>query len=146
MEDTLQTKGTFETDVFELIAQPEIQRSLIEIAQQLPKLAQVIHLLGKTYDVMEEVLQDPDLLEGLGRTVRQKTGPIQKKLDELSQVVQEAKLRASEDTGNISVFSLLGLLRDPVVQDNLRFVRAFLTVLSEREAETPMEDSEAPIQ
>jgi uncharacterized protein YjgD (DUF1641 family) len=120
-------------DMFDALLDPEIQASLHTLVTQIPKLAVATTWLVKGVDVATEVLTDGDMLEGVAHIVRDKATPFQEKLKEAASVAQEAKLRAENDTSRVSLFGLLRLLKDPTVQKNLRYVQAFLTVMSERD-------------
>jgi uncharacterized protein YjgD (DUF1641 family) len=121
-------------DVFDLLLQPEIQQSLATIIEYLPRVAAMLATLNKVCDVAKEVLTDGELMGALDQMIREKTKPMQGKLGDLSSAVQEAKERAAQSNAQIGLFGILRLLKEPVVQKNLRFVQALCEVLSEREA------------
>jgi uncharacterized protein YjgD (DUF1641 family) len=126
---------TEQQDVFDALLDPEVQASLHTLVKQLPQLAVATAWLVKGVDVATEVMTDGDMLEGVAHIVREKAKPVQKKLKEAAVIAREAKHRGETDTSRVSIFGILRLLKDPTVQKNLRYVQAFLTILSERDAE-----------
>ncbi len=133
MSDAVSTLAA-QNDVFDALLEPEVQKSLETLVQQLPKLTEITTLLVKAYDVASEALTDGETLEGLTRLVRDAVQPVTEKINNGKSVFEEAKLRAEKDNSHISVFTLLKLLKDPLVQKNLRFVFALLSVLGEKNA------------
>ena len=123
---------TDQQDMFDALLNPEIQTSLHTLVKQLPQLAVATAWLVKGVDVATEIMTDGDMLEGVAHIVREKAKPVQGKLKDAVVIAREAKLRAETDTSRVSLFGLLRLLKDPTVQKNLRYVQAFLTILSER--------------
>jgi uncharacterized protein YjgD (DUF1641 family) len=124
-----------QNDVFDALLDPEVQQSLQVLVQQLPKLTEITTLLVKAYDVSSEALKDGETLEGVTRLVHDSVQPLQEKFKDGKAAVEEAKLRADKDSTHISVFTLLKLLKDPLIQKNLRFVFALLNVLGEKKAD-----------
>jgi uncharacterized protein YjgD (DUF1641 family) len=123
-----------QNDVFDALLEPEVQKSLEALVQQLPKLTEITTLLVKAYDVASEALKDGETLEGVTRLVHDSVAPLQEKFKDGKSTVAEAKLRAEQDSSHISVFTLLKLLKDPLVQKNLRFVFALLNVMGEKKS------------
>ncbi|MCL6487375.1 MAG: DUF1641 domain-containing protein [Alicyclobacillus mali] len=124
----------YQEDAFELLLKPENQEALRVIVEQLPKLASVLRLFGKLYDAAEEILSDGATLGAVEELVKEKTSPVMAKYRALTDAYREAKVRAEHDRTQFSVFGVLRLLKDPVVQENLRLISAFLAVQSERKA------------
>lgn len=117
-------------DIEELLLQPEMQESLAAFIHELPRLATTLTMFGKLCDVAKETITDPDLMAGLEQAVREKAGGT---LGGMWSAVQEAKQRAEENCNqHIGIFGLMRWLKEPAVQNNLRFVQALLNVLSER--------------
>ena len=128
--------ATSQADAFELLLKPEYQEALHDIVEQLPKLAVVMSLFGKLYDVASEALTDGELMGSLEELLRQKTQPIKESYANLSWAAKEAKERAESETAPIGVFGILRMLKDPMVQKNLKLVSAFLSVMGERSKTT----------
>lgn len=121
-----------EADPFELLLKPEYQVALRDIVEILPKLATVMTLFGKLYDASAEAFSDPELMGAVEEIVRAKARPMLQTYNNLNVAVKEAKERAEADTTQIGVFGILKMLKDPVVQKNLKLVSAFLSVWAEQ--------------
>ncbi|GGG71480.1 DUF1641 domain-containing protein [Paenibacillus radicis (ex Gao et al. 2016)] len=122
-----------ELDVLEQLLKPEVQASLTVLVENLPKLAEMVTLLTKAYDVASTVANDKvlvnDMIHGAGDFIK----PIADKAKGLASAAVEANDRAQADaSATIGLFGLLKMLKDPQVQSSFRFAQAFLTVLSER--------------
>ena len=130
MTTTLQ--NTQMEDITDLLLDSEIQESLVTVLKEMPKIAKLVKAFGEFYDIADETLSDPAVLDKVLVPLGKKIEPLQEKVRDVKEVIQEAKQRAEGDTSKINVFSLMKLLKDPTVQKNLRFVQAALNVLSER--------------
>ncbi|MFF2092108.1 DUF1641 domain-containing protein [Paenibacillus sp. NPDC058174] len=122
-----------ELDVLEQLLKPEVQASLTVLVENLPKLAEMVTLLTKAYDVASTVANDKvlvnDMIHGAGDFIK----PIADKAKGLASAAVEANDRAQADaSATIGLFGLLKMLKDPQVQSSFRFAQAFLAVLSER--------------
>lgn len=117
-----------QTDAFDLLLKPENQEAMRVIVEQLPKLATTLHLFGKMYDAVEEILSDGELIGAVENIVRDKADPVVTKYKETTEAFREAKERADQDTTQIGVFGILRLLKDPQLQHYLRLAQAFLEV------------------
>ncbi|NMO98069.1 DUF1641 domain-containing protein [Paenibacillus lemnae] len=122
-------------DVFDQLLKPEIQESLTVLVDQLPKLAEMLTLLTKAYDFGKSVATDPVLAEDTMASLSGFTKPVTDTLKGTASAAIEAgdRVRAQDDHGNISVFGLMKMLKDPQVQKALRFAQAYMDVLNERD-------------
>ncbi|GLX69675.1 DUF1641 domain-containing protein [Paenibacillus glycanilyticus] len=122
-----------ELDVLEQLLKPEIQQSLTQLVEHLPKLAELVTLLTKAYDVATTVANDKvlvnDMVHGFGEFVK----PIVDTTKGIANAAVEAGDRAAQaDNSTIGLFGILKMLKDPQVQATLRFAQSFLNVLAER--------------
>lgn len=120
-------------DVLDQLMKPEIQESLTVLVENLPKLAEMVTVLTKTYDVVHGLATDPVFVEDLKGGVQEFVKPIQDKAKNLAAAAIEANDRAQEETATIGLFGLIKMLKDPQVQKMLRFAQTFLEVLGERQ-------------
>ncbi|WP_409343568.1 DUF1641 domain-containing protein [Paenibacillus sp. MBLB4367] len=121
-----------ELDVLDQLMRPEIQKSLTELVENLPKLAELVTLLTKAYDVAATVANDRVLIEDLKGGLDEFVKPIQEKAKGIAAAAVEASDRAAQsESATIGLFGILKMLKDPQVQSMLRFSQAFLTVLAE---------------
>lgn len=121
------------TDVLEQLLQPEVQASLSQLVESLPKLTEMVGTLTKAYDLGLAIATDRVLLEDLAGGMKEFVQPLQGKVKELAVAAMEANDRARMDQTTIGAFGLLRMLKDPQVQKALRYFQAFLHVLSEHE-------------
>ncbi len=125
------TKGSL--DVLDQLMKPEVQESLTVLVENLPKLAEMVTVLTKTYDVVHGLATDQVFVEDLKGGMNEIVKPIQEKAKGLAVAAMEANERAQEETATIGLFGLLKMLKDPQVQKTLRFAQAFLDVMGERQ-------------
>ncbi|CAH0119498.1 putative protein YjlC [Paenibacillus sp. CECT 9249] len=128
---TTQTRG--ELDILDQLMKPEVQQSLTELVEQLPKLAEMVTFMTKAYDVAQSLATDKVLIEDFKGGLNEFVKPIQEKAKGIASAAIEANDRAESETATIGLFGILKMLKDPQVQKTLRFAQAFLDVLSERQ-------------
>ncbi len=119
-----------EADVLDQLMKPEVQKSLTELVENLPKLAEMVTLLTKAYDVAQTAANDRVLIEDLKGGLEEFVKPIKEKAKGIAAAAIEANDRARTETTTIGLFGLLKMLKDPQVQKMLRFAQAFLDELS----------------
>lgn len=122
------------TDLLDQLLKPEVQESLTILVEQLPKLAEVVNLLTKTYDVAQLVMSDDVLKNDTVISIKEIAEPVVGSVKTLAATAIEAKDRVNATNETIGIFGILKLLKDPEAQKLLRFVNAFLQVKAERKA------------
>ncbi|MCP3774883.1 DUF1641 domain-containing protein [Paenibacillus sp. MZ04-78.2] len=120
-------------DVLDQLMKPEVQESLTVLVENLPKLAEMVTILTKTYDLVQNVATDQVFIDDIKGGVEEFVKPIQDKAKNLASAAIEANDRAQEESTTIGLFGLLKMLKDPQVQKMFRFSQAFLEVLAERQ-------------
>ena len=136
-EETKQAQEALSADKLDLLDQllkPEVQASLTTLVEQLPKLAEVVTLLTKAYDLAQLVATDDVLKSDTVSAVKEMAEPVIGSVKNIAATAIEAKDRADNTNETVGIFGLLKLLKDPETQKVLRFANAFLTVQSERKA------------
>ncbi|MEF3302422.1 DUF1641 domain-containing protein [Paenibacillus sp. GYB003] len=119
-------------DVLDLLMKPEVQQSLTVLVENMPKLAEMVTLMTKAYDFVQSVTTDQVLIEDLKGGMDEIVKPITEKAKGIASAAIEASDRAQAETSTIGLFGLLKMLKDPQVQQSLRYAQAFLEVLGER--------------
>ncbi|WP_010268594.1 DUF1641 domain-containing protein [Paenibacillus senegalensis] len=136
MQDAAQgveTTATYtEKDVLDQLTKPEVQQALTVLVENLPKLAEMTTILTKTYDIVQTVAKDEVLINDLKGGMEEFVKPVQEKAKGLAQAAIEANERSREESATVGLFGMLKMLKDPQVQQVLRFSQAFLEVLAER--------------
>lgn len=119
-------------DLIDQLLKPEVQESLTTLVEQLPKLAEVVTLLTKTYDLVQQVSSDEVLKSDTVHAVKEVAEPVIGSVKNLAATAIEAKDRADASNEAMGLFGMLKLLKDPETQKLFRFVSAFLEVSAER--------------
>lgn len=122
-----------ERDLLNQLLKPEVQQSLTVLAEQLPKLTELITVLTKNLEVVKSLVTDEVLKEDTVGAIKEVAEPVIHSAKHLAANVIEAKDRAEESQEVIGIFGLLKLLKDPQAQKMLRFLNAFLKVAAEKE-------------
>lgn len=134
-EKTLQaeTRTLDKQDVIDQLLKPEVQDSINQLVDQLPKLTELMTLLTKTYDFMQSVATDEVLKNDTVGAVKEVATPVVESVKIMAQNVIEAKERAENSHEVIGLFGLLRMLKDPQAQKLFRFLNALLQVINEKE-------------
>ncbi len=119
-------------DVMDQLMKPEAQEALVQLVQQLPKLAELTGVLAKTYDLASRVAGDRVLVEDMVQGVVGMVKPIEEKIKGISTAVMEANERAEQSQQEYGMFDVLRMLKEPEVQHMLRFAQAYLEISRER--------------
>ncbi|HWL22825.1 MAG TPA: DUF1641 domain-containing protein [Ureibacillus sp.] len=119
-------------DLLDQLLKPEVQQSLTVLVEQLPKLAEVVTLLTKAYDFAQLVSTDDVLKNDTVSAMKEVAGPVIGTVKTVAANAIEAKERAESSNEAVGLFGVLKLLKDPEVQNMLRFANAFLQVTAER--------------
>ncbi|TDG00493.1 DUF1641 domain-containing protein [Paenibacillus piri] len=119
-------------DVLDQLLKPEVQEALSVLVDQLPKLAEMMALLTKTYDLAQKVANDRVLIQDMVGGIQEVVKPLEEKVKGYASAAIEANERAEQSDATIGLFGMLKLLKDPELQKMLRFGQAYLDILGER--------------
>ncbi|SOC18165.1 uncharacterized protein YjgD [Ureibacillus xyleni] len=136
-EELIQAQASVSKEKIDLLDQllkPEVQESLTTLVEALPKLAEVVTLLTKAYDMAQLVATDDVLKNDTVNAIKEVSVPVIDSVKGLASAAIEAKDRAEETNESIGLFGLLKLLKDPEAQKLFRFANAFLQIQAERKA------------
>jgi len=129
MSETLTNENKGQgVSVQEQLQSPETQQALSELLNNLPKLAEMSTLLVKAYDVANTVAKDPVLVNDMVHGTVDFVKPIVGKAKNVAAAAIEANDRAQASDAQIGLMGMLKMLKDPGVQQCLRFAQAFLDV------------------
>jgi len=120
-------------DVLDQLLKPEVQESLTQLVDQLPKLTEMMTTLTSMYDFAQKVLNDKVLIQDTIGGIKEVVKPIEEKVKGYASAAIEAKDRAETSDATIGLFGMLKLLKDPELQKMLRFSQAYLDILGERQ-------------
>ncbi len=132
IRDMTESQIELQSDVLDLVVQPEIKEFLVTMVQMIPKITNIMKITSEMYDLAEELLRDTEMLEILGEAMEGTTQPLQDTIKDGASLVHEAQERAEADTSNVGMIGLYRMLKDPTIQKNLRFMKALLAVIAER--------------
>jgi uncharacterized protein YjgD (DUF1641 family) len=136
-QDTIKQEGLAvsgeRVDILDQLMRPDVQESLTVLVESLPKLAEVVTLLTKTYDLAQKAMNDRVFIEDIKGGVEEIVKPLTEKAKAIAAAAVEANDRAQADASTIGLFGLLKMLKDPQVQKVFRFTQAFLDVMAEQQ-------------
>lgn len=119
-------------DILDQLLNPEVQQSLNNLVEQLPKLTELVNILTKSYDFAQSVATDEVLKNDTVSAISEMATPVVSSVKGLAANAIEAKDRAEESTEVIGLFGLLRMMKDPQAQKLFRFASAFLEISAER--------------
>ncbi|WP_042199436.1 DUF1641 domain-containing protein [Paenibacillus camerounensis] len=131
-EETAAAAKVSKEDLLEQLLKPEVQESLALLVEELPKLTKLAGVLTKSFDFVQAVATDDVLKNDTVGAIKEIAEPVVGSVKNMAATVIEAKDRAEASTDNISLFSMMKMIKDPQVQKMLRFVNAYLEVSGER--------------
>ena len=123
-----------QTALLEQLAKPEVQESLSQLVEQLPKLTEVLNSLTAVHDFTKSLATDPVFKNDMISATVEIMGPAVDCAKTTALNAIEAKERAAKSTETFSVFSIMKMMKDPQVQKMFRFLNAYLQVSNERES------------
>ncbi|NOU92445.1 DUF1641 domain-containing protein [Paenibacillus sp. LMG 31456] len=132
VEEASAVQGVMKPDVLDQLLKPEVQEALTVLVDQLPKLAEMMALLTKTYDLAQKVATDRVLIQDMVGGIQEVVKPIEEKVRGYASAAIEANDRAEQSEATIGLFGMMKLLKDPELQRMLRFSQAYLDILGER--------------
>ncbi|GIP42390.1 hypothetical protein J45TS6_08490 [Paenibacillus sp. J45TS6] len=122
-------------DVLDQLMKPEVQDSLIVLVENLPKLAEMVTAMTKAYDFAQGLATDKVFVNDMKVALGEFTTPVVEKAKGVASAAIEAGDRAQAEQSSVGLFGMLKMLKDPNVQQSLRFAQAFLNVLNERQGQ-----------
>jgi uncharacterized protein YjgD (DUF1641 family) len=85
-------------------------------------------------DFVQSVASDEVLKSDTVGAIKEMAGPVVGTVKNLAATVIEAKDRAEASTETVSLFGMMRMIKDPQVQNVLRFMNAYLQVSGERQS------------
>jgi uncharacterized protein YjgD (DUF1641 family) len=133
-EQEIPAAGLPQEDLLNQLLKPEVQESLILLVEQLPQITQLVNVLTKSVDFVQSVATDEVLKNDTVGAIKEMAGPVVGSVKNLAATVIEAKDRADASSETISLFGMMKMIKDPQVQNVLRFMNAYLQVSGERQS------------
>ena len=116
------------------LLKPEVQQSLTLLVEQLPQITQLVSVLTKSVDFVQSVATDEVLKNDTVGAITEMVGPVVGSVKNLAATVIEAKDRADASSETVSLFGMMRMIKDPQVQNVLRFMNAYLQVSGEHKS------------
>lgn len=122
-----------QTDLLDAVVQPEIKEFLVTAIEMMPKMTNIMKVTSKMYDLAEALSHDRGIVDTLKSDPDLIPDPIQDTIEEGIILVHEAQERAQSDTSKVGMIGLYRMLKDPTIQNNLKFMKALLAVIAEHQ-------------
>lgn len=114
--------------------------AMLSLVQLLPRLTPVVEQLDNVLSFAESVWGDERTVDQLTKTVTETVNhyvPIDKGKELATvgkEIVEETKeeFEQTKQQPDLSIFGVMKMLKDPVVQDGLKLVQAFLNVVERK--------------
>ena len=120
-------------DLLTQLLKPEVQESLTDLVENLPKLAEMAAFITTSYDTAQAIMKDRILMNDLIDGLQELANPLMGKVKEFAATAIEANDRVYESQpAAIGLFGLLRMLKDPQVQKMFQFVQACLEISAEK--------------
>lgn len=132
LEQAAETEKLANPDVLDQLLKPEVQQSLTQLVEQLPKLAEMMDMMTKMYDLAQQVVNDRVLIEDMVGGITDIVKPLGEKAKTYASAMIEAGDRADQSEEQVGLFSMIKLMKDPELQRMLRFSQAYLDILAEK--------------
>lgn len=133
---TFSARDQSQEELLSQLLQPEVQKSLTILIEDLPRLVEVATFITRSYDVAQSLLTDRVLRDDLTVGMHEFVKPVEGKVKEIAATAIEASNRAQERQTTIGLFGLLKMLKDPQLQHLFRFAQAYLDVMSEQQRQS----------
>lgn len=109
----------------------ETIQSLFILLNKLPKLLKMLNIVETLFETLDATINDKQSVEYLASGLGSIVQPIQTRVQDAVTMVAQANELSKSDHTQMSIFGVLKLLKDPTVQQGLRFAKAFLDIASE---------------
>ena len=102
-----------QTDVLDLVFRLGVKEFIETTIEVMPKMTALLKIMSTLYDMTKETINHEGTLESLEVAIRERTDPIQDKIEDGISLVEEARDRAEENTSNVGVLLYTKCLKTP---------------------------------
>ncbi|TCI25367.1 MULTISPECIES: hypothetical protein [unclassified Exiguobacterium] len=106
--------------------------SAIKLTEKLPLLLTLIEQMEQLFMFMKDAYEDESTRDIVADRLEGYTKPLVEKATETKSIAEEVRRRAMNDTKPISLFMMMKWLKEPSVQQGLRYIQATIEVMSEK--------------
>ncbi|MFP3845829.1 helical membrane plugin domain-containing protein [Priestia filamentosa] len=110
----------------------ETIEALVGLLEKLPRLYKLIEQLESLIDFASAVLVDQQTLDYATVSIKSYTEPLLQKGKQGLSLVEEIQQQVQATTEPVKLFTIIKWLKDPTVQQSLKFAQATLTVLNRK--------------
>lgn len=110
----------------------ETVQALINLLEKLPRLNELIETLDNVISFAESALKDEETMDYAINSIQSYTDPIVEKGKQGMDIAKEIKQDAQMHEEPISIFQMMKWMKEPSVQQGLRYVRAALTAFNNK--------------
>ncbi|WZV56978.1 hypothetical protein AAB109_28260 (plasmid) [Priestia megaterium] len=110
----------------------ETLEALVGLLEKLPKLLKQVEQLENFIDFTTAILADQQTIDYATSSIKSYTEPFLKKGQQGFSLVKEIQQQVQATTKPLKLFTIMKWLKDPNVQQSLKFVQATLTVLNKK--------------
>lgn len=104
--------------------------ALINLLEKLPRLNELVETLDNILQFGEAVMKDEASIEYATASLKSYTDPVMEKGRQGLELVKEIQQRAQADSEPIKLFTILKWLKEPSVQQGLKYVQAALATFN----------------
>jgi uncharacterized protein YjgD (DUF1641 family) len=108
----------------------ETVEALVSLLEKLPRLNELIEKLDDILRFGEAVLNDEVSLDYAASSLKSYAEPVMEKGKRGMQIVKDVQQKAQTDSEPIKLLTILKWLKEPSVQQGLKYVQATLTTLN----------------
>lgn len=106
--------------------------ALVGLLEKLPKLLQMINQLENVLDFATAVLADQQTIDYATASIQSYAEPVVEKGKQGLSLVKEIQQQAEATTEPVKLFTIMKWLKEPSVQQSLKYVQATLQVLNKQ--------------
>ncbi|QDQ01866.1 hypothetical protein FOH38_15990 [Lysinibacillus fusiformis] len=110
----------------------ETVEALVGLLEKLPKLLQMINQLENVLDFATAVLADQQTIDYATASIQSYAEPVVEKGKQGLSLVKEIQQQAEATTEPVKLFTIMKWLKEPSVQQSLKYVQATLQVLNKQ--------------
>ncbi|MEC2074513.1 hypothetical protein [Metabacillus fastidiosus] len=110
----------------------ETIEALAGLLEKLPKLYKMMEQLENLFDFASAVLGDQKTIDYAAESIKSYAEPVVKKGKQGLSLIEEIQQQVQTETEPVKLFKMIKWLKDPNVQQSLKFIQATLTVLTRK--------------
>lgn len=106
--------------------------NIMKLTEKLPLLLRFSEQIEQIFLFMKDAYEDEATRDMVANRLEDYAKPLQEKAIETKNIAEEIRIRANQDPKPISLFTIMKWLKEPSVQQGLRYIQASIEVMSEK--------------